>query len=327
MSPKAPAPGDARCAPVSCGVTGGRHRRTVRTVRNDPVDRELDQAAGEFGRVRPRLFGIAYRMLGTVADAEDVVQDAWLRWQNADRSVVRDLGAFLATTTTRLAINAATSARVRREVYVGPWLPEPVRTSDDPTLGAERAEALDLAVLVLLERLSPTERAVYVLREAFAYPFRQIAGILETSEANARQLGRRARAHLAEQRQAPVDPRQHNRLLRAFLAAAQAGELGRLEELLAEDVISYSDGGGVVSAARQPVFGRDRVARFIAGLAAREMTAAATEMIDVNGRAAVLILREDEPIAVCAVGVSCIGIDRLFLVRNPGKLAAFSRSA
>src|SRR6476469_8894231 len=142
----------------------------------------------EFEAVRPRLFGIAYRMLGSVAEADDVVQDAWLRWQGTDRSVVRDAGAFLATTTTRLAINALQSARVRRETYIGPWLPEPVDTSADPYLGAERGEALEFAALLLMEKLTPNERAAYVLREAFDYPYAQIADILALSEPAVRQL-------------------------------------------------------------------------------------------------------------------------------------------
>src|SRR3954469_11104682 len=136
-----------------------------------PTPADLDHAASVFASVRPRLFGIAYRMLGSATEAEDIVQEVWLRWQGCDRSEVLDAPAFLATTTTRLAINAAQSARSRRETYLGPWLPEPVDTSADPPLGAERGEALELAVLLLLEHLSPTERAAYVLREAFDYPY------------------------------------------------------------------------------------------------------------------------------------------------------------
>src|ERR1700712_4925459 len=154
-----------------------------------------DTALTTFTALRPRLFGIAYRMLGSVGEAEDIVQETWIRWQGTDRSGGREASAFLATTATRLAITLAQSARARHETYVGPWLPEPVDTSADPALGAERAEALELAVVLLLERLSPAERAAYVLHEAFGYPFRQIAEMLETSEANARQLGARARRH------------------------------------------------------------------------------------------------------------------------------------
>ena len=143
---------------------------------------DLEQAAAVFTSLRPRLFGIAYRMLSSATEAEDLVQEVWLRWQKCDRSAVDNPAAFLATTTTRLAINALQSARVRRETYIGPWLPEPVDTSADPYLGAERGEALEFAALLLMEKLTPNERAAYVLREAFDYPYAQIAGILHLSE-------------------------------------------------------------------------------------------------------------------------------------------------
>src|SRR5207248_5238150 len=163
---------------------------------------EYDGGLSAFFKARPRLFGIAYRMLGSAAEAEDIVQDAWLRWQTANRSVVENPTAFLATTTTRMCINFAQSAHSRRETYVGPWLPEPVDTSSDPVLGAERGEALGLAILLLLEKLLPTERAAYVLREAFDYSSREIADVLQIEEANARQLVSRARKHIADGRRA-----------------------------------------------------------------------------------------------------------------------------
>ena len=160
-------------------------------------DTGLDAVADDFAQLRPRLFGIAYRMLGSVADAEDIVQDVWVKWQAHDRAAVRDATAFLITMTTRLAINATQTARARRETYVGPWLPEPVDTTADPQLGAERGEALETAVLVLLEKLSPTERAAFVLREAFDYRYREIGSVLGLSEVNARQVVTRARRRLA----------------------------------------------------------------------------------------------------------------------------------
>jgi RNA polymerase sigma factor (sigma-70 family) len=162
-----------------------------------------DDGISEFLRARPVLFGIAYRMLGSAAEAEDIVQDVWVRWQMTDRTVVRDPAAFLATTATRLAINVMKSARSRRETYVGTWLPEPVDTSADPALGAERGEALSFAVLLLLEKCSPTERAAYILREAFNYPYREIGDILRVEEANARQLVTRARQHVSDARRGP----------------------------------------------------------------------------------------------------------------------------
>ncbi|RSM58347.1 hypothetical protein DMB66_29985 [Actinoplanes sp. ATCC 53533] len=189
-------------------------------------------AAADFEGVRTRLFGIAYQMLGRASDAEDVVQDVWVRWQGADRARVRDRVAFLVTITTRVALNVATSARARREVSAGGWLSERVLASVDPALEAERGEALGFAVQLLMERLSPAERAVYVLREAFAYPFRDIAEVLELSEANARQLARRARGHLTEKRHHPVDPAERDGLLDAFLEAARAGDMAHLIDVL-----------------------------------------------------------------------------------------------
>src|SRR5215468_716612 len=197
--------------------------------RADDID-ALDRATSSFLSVRTRLFGIAYRMLGTAAEAEDIVQEVWLRWQSADRSVVRDATAFLVTTTVRLAINLAQSARSRRETYIGPWLPEPVDTTADPTLGAERGEALEMAVLILLEKLSPNERAAYVLREAFDYSFRDIADILQLTEANARQLVTRARKHVADERRAQVSAAEHRRFLDAFISAAQNGDITALKQ-------------------------------------------------------------------------------------------------
>ena len=191
-----------------------------------------------FERARPRLFGIAYRMLGSAAEAEDVVQDVWTRWQSADRRVVRDPQAFLTTTATRLAINVLQSARTRHETYVGRWLPEPVDTSADPGLGAERGEALELAVLLLLERLSPTERAAYVLREAFNYPYKEIADVLRVEEANARQLVTRGRQHVTDGRRARVSHDDQKRLLNAFIAAAKNGDLVELERLFTAELLT-----------------------------------------------------------------------------------------
>src|SRR3954454_23493021 len=252
----------------------------------------IDDALSEFIKARPRLFGIAYRMLGSAAEAEDIVQDVWLRWQVTDRSVVSDSPAFLATTATRLAINFAQSARSRHETYVGPWLPEPVDTSSDPQLGAERGEALEFAVLLLLEKLSPTERAAYVLREAFDYPYRQIAEILQLEEANTRQLVTRARQHIADGRRTPVSAAEQRRLLEAFIAAAQKGDLATLESLFASDVVSYSDGGGVVNAARAPIVGRERVAKFITAFASHFWNGVTLTWIQTNGQSSALLSRD-----------------------------------
>lgn len=280
-----------------------------------------DTALATFESVRPRLFGIAYRMMGTVAEAEDLVQEAWLRWQGADHESVREPAAFLATTVTRLALTELDSARARRERYVGSWLPEPVDTSADPALGAERAEALSFAVLLLLERLTPTERAAYVLHEAFDYPYRRIAEVLETSEANARQWGSRARAHLERARTASVTDAQRERLLAAFLAAAQQGDLEALEAVLAHDIVAVSDGGGVVQAARRPVAGRQNVARYLLGVL--EKFAADLENVPAlyNGELAFVSLRGEQPIAVWTLDIAADGIRGFYNVMNPVKLS------
>ena len=188
-----------------------------------------DEDLSAFLRMRPRLFGIAYRMLRRAAEAEDIVQDVWVRWQMADRSLVRDTAAFLVTTTTRLAINVLQSARARRETCAGPWLPEPVDTGTDPRVNVERGQALASGVLLLVERLTPTERAAYILREAFDYPYRDIAKVLRLEEANARQVVTRARQRLTHGRRATASAIEQRRLLEAFVAAAHNGDVAGFE--------------------------------------------------------------------------------------------------
>lgn len=219
----------------------------------------------EFEALRPRMFGLAYRLLGSAQDAEDVVQDAFLRWQGADRAAVRNPWAWLAKVVTNLALNRLSSARVRRERYVGQWLPEPVLTTTGalgPLETAEQRESVSLALLVLLERLKPAERAVYVLREAFGYGHREVAEVLGTTEANSRQIHRRARASLEDAEAASAseisdeDRARWRDLVARFMAAARAGDLRGLEQLLTADVMSWADGGGRVGTARRPVLGQ-----------------------------------------------------------------------
>jgi RNA polymerase sigma-70 factor (TIGR02957 family) len=291
------------------------------------MDAYLADALAAFEGVRGRLFGIAYRMLGSASEAEDIVQEAWLRWQGTDRTVVDDPPAFLATTTTRLAINALQSARARRETYVGPWLPEPVDTSADPTLGAERAEAIGFAVLVMLERLTPTERAAYVLREAFAYSYEQICEIVQVSEAAARQLVSRARKHLTGERRREVTKSEQRRLLTAFLAAAKTGDLEELERLFAEDVVSYSDGGGLVRASKFPVVGRLRVAKFVRAFHTRFWNGVTITEADTNGQPSVLLSNGGTTFAVITVVAGAEGIEQVLWMMNPEKLGGVISSA
>ncbi|NUR91629.1 MAG: sigma-70 family RNA polymerase sigma factor [Nonomuraea sp.] len=196
----------------------------------------LEQAAATFVTVRPSLYNIACRVLSRSAEAEDIVQETWLRWQRTERSAIARPMAFLTLVTTRLSINAAQSARARHETYVGPCPPEPADPGTDPAIGVERREALDQALRLLLERLTPAQRAAYVLREAFVYPYELIAEIIHLSPANVRQLVSRARKHLDSGRRRPIDPGEHRRLLSAFLDAAQEGNLAALEAFLAADV-------------------------------------------------------------------------------------------
>lgn len=288
------------------------------------TDAELADALAVYQSARPRLFGVAYRMLGSVAEAEDVLQEVWMRWQRSDRAPVVDPLAFLVTMTTRLAINELQSARVRRESYVGPWLPEPVDTSADPTLGAERAEALSFAVLLMLERLTPTERAAYVLREAFGYDYAEISSVVQVSEVAARQLVSRARKHLVEERHREVSTGEQRRLLDAFVTAASTGDLRQLEQLLAEDVVSYSDGGGVVRASRIPVAGRETVAKFVRAFQPRFWGGVEVTVSEVNGRPAAVLRRDGEIFAVLALVTSQAGIRNLLWMMNPHKLGALA---
>jgi RNA polymerase sigma factor (sigma-70 family) len=290
------------------------------------TDDSLNEAAHAFQHLRPRLFGIAYRILGSVSEAEDVVQDVWMRWQDTDRSAVLDPGAFLAKITTRLAINVAQSARVRREAYVGPWLPEPVDTGVDPQLGAERGEALELAVLVVLEKLNPVERAAYVLREAFDYSYGEIAGMLELGQANTRQIVSRARRRLSADRREPVDTAQHRRLLDAFVAAARHGDVAALEHVLSADVACYADGNGMRGVARLEVVGAERVAR-VSAFARKFFPGAVYGVVEANGRPCLLMTRHEAAVALVSVTVGPDGIDGLYWVLAPDKLRAYERSS
>ncbi|ANZ43528.1 RNA polymerase subunit sigma-24 [Lentzea guizhouensis] len=285
---------------------------------------QLEQAESAFAAARPRLFGIAYRMTGSVADAEDLVQEVWLRWQTADRAAVLNPEAYLATAITRLAINESQTARARRETYVGPWLPEPVDTAADPQLGAEQGAVLELAVLLLLEKLTPTERAAYVLREAFDYPYREISEIVQTTEVAARQLVSRARKHLADSRRTPVAPQRQRELLEAFVAAAQAGDLAGLEKLFAADVVSWSDSNGAVRAAGRPLHGAASLAKIFAAWAPTFWTPRDVSYVEANGQWAIRLQREGEVYGVITVTASEEGIDQVMWLVNPEKLGQFA---
>jgi RNA polymerase sigma-70 factor (TIGR02957 family) len=285
-------------------------------------------AIEEFQEQRHRLFGIAYRMLGSATDAEDVLQDAWLRWHGVDHARVADPAAFLARTVTNLCLTALTSARARREVYVGPWLPEPVLTGDGdlgPLDDAVQQESVSFALLVLLERLSPAERAAYVLREAFAYSPREVAELIGTTEANVRQLHSRARRHVAGAEFRTVDAAQWQELTARFLGAAREGDLAGLEALLTADVVSRADGGGIINAARRPVRGRENVARYVAGLVRRFQEGMLPAFVEVNGAPAVTLTDGGSLRGVLVLHTDGERLTALDLVVNPEKLAFAQR--
>ncbi|MEY9989850.1 RNA polymerase sigma-70 factor (TIGR02957 family) [Streptomyces sp. V4I8] len=280
--------------------------------------------ADEFETHRPRLFGLAYRMLGSAEEAEDTVQDAYLRFSGADRTGIEYPAAWLAKVVTNLCLTRLTSARARHEQYVGPWLPEPVVTSDGvlgPLESAEQRDAVSMAMLVLLERLTPTERAVYVLREAFAYGHREIAETLDLTEANCRQLYRRAVQRVGEERtRFESTPERQEELVRSFLTAARDGDLGGLEKLLAADVVWSSDGGGKASAALRPIEGRDKVFRFLAGATRTFLVGVDFTAVEINGTTALAVWEGDTLLSVVAFELRDGLIAHARAVANPDKL-------
>ncbi|MFI6153114.1 RNA polymerase sigma factor SigJ [Kitasatospora sp. NPDC051170] len=248
----------------------------------------LDPHLADFEQNRRTVFGIAYRMLGSVADAEDLVQDTWLRWNGVTEAVASP-GAYLTRTVTNLALNKLTSATARRESYVGPWLPEPLVDEPDAAEGVERAESVSMAMLVVMESLSPLERAVFVLKEAFGYSYQEIAEALDRTETACRRIGSRAKAHVSARRpryDAPSELRR--RATDEFLAACVGGDLNRVLELLAPEVTTWSDGGGVVRAALRPVVGAEKTARFLLGLMSRYAANAGARPVLVNGQPGLL---------------------------------------
>ena len=279
---------------------------------------------------RPLLFSIAYRMLGSAMDAEDVVQEAFLRWQQQDPATIASPKSYLTTVVTHLAIDALRAARVRREEYVGQWLPEPLAT-DERAVDADPvalAESLSLAFLTLLERLTPMERAVFLLHEVFAYPFDEIAPIVGKSGANCRQIALRARRHLGAERPQFVSHREEQeRLTNQFMRACASGDLTALLALLADDVTVYSDGGGKVTAVRRPIVGADRVGRFFIGIAAKAPPTFTFHIATVNGQPTLLGELDGHPYAVYALDVAEGRIRAIRVVLNPDKLHGIERGS
>lgn len=275
-----------------------------------------------FERHRSLLFTIAYEIVGTAADAEDAVQEAYLSWSTTDLEQVRDHRAYLARITTRRALDLLRKQTRRREEYVGPWLPEPVAT---PTgVDADLAGPVSMAMLIVLETLSPVERAVFVLREVFGFPHEEIAHAVGRSADNVRQIARRARSHVEAKRpRFAADPQRATAIAFDFLAAVQTGDIAEVVDLLAPEVVSISDGGGVVSAARLPVHGADRVARFLVGLFVKGSSRNEVEFVvtNCNGLPSVLVSEDGKRSLLVLIEVASEKVSAVYLVRNPEKLA------
>jgi RNA polymerase sigma-70 factor, ECF subfamily len=289
-----------------------------------------------FESERAHLLGLAYRMLGEMAAAEDIVQEAWIKWSRTDRADIRDPHAWLSTVTIRLALDALRSARSRREVYVGPWLPEPILpddtrafSADAPAARAELASDLSLALLFVLERLSPEERAALILHDAFDCDYATIAAMLDKSEPACRKLVSRARESVRHDRpRQNVSRDQHRELLARFAQATMTQDADALARLFAPDIVFYSDGGGRVPAALNPILGADKVQRFILGLVRKFTDAAKTNFapIDVNGRPGIVLLLNDQIHSVLDIETDGERITSAYLVRNPEKLARVERA-
>lgn len=277
-------------------------------------------AAERFQPLRPGLVRLAYRMLGSIAEAEDVVQEAYIRWHQTDRSVVREPGAFLSKTVTRLCLDILKSARVKRETYIGPWLPEPVLETDGEE---DRAEDLSLTLMMALERLSPLERAAFLLHDVFGLGFDEVATTLDRDPAACRQLAARARKNVrAERPRYAIDREEGERVTDAFFAASRTGDLSGLRNLLAENVVSYTDGGGIRNAALNPLFGFRRVAGLFLGVARKSGGQLPTILYKgpINGLPGFVTLEEDGMVQTTALDIEDGRIVGVYIVRNPEKL-------
>ncbi|BBZ14668.1 RNA polymerase sigma-70 factor [Mycobacterium branderi] len=282
-----------------------------------------------FEHHRKLLFAIAYRILGSAADAEDVVQDAWFKWSAADRGQVADPKAYLARIVSNLSMDRLRSSQRQRETYVGPWLPEPILTSADAADDVAAAESVSMAMLVVLETLSPLERAVFVLKEVFDFSYAEIAEALERSESAVRQAGHRAREHVQARRpRFETDHAKKREITERFFAAAAGGDINKLMELLAPDVTLWTDGGGKVRQALRPILGNDKVAAWIAGTIKRpyegvEIADMAVEVVDINGGPGIVFTGAGRVIATLTVDLGADGrIVTIHNVANPDKLGA-----
>lgn len=273
---------------------------------------------------RALLFTVAYEMLGSAADAEDAVQETWLRWAGVDQSEVQDPRAYLVRIVTRQALNRLRTLSRRRETYVGEWLPEPLLTTPNVSEDIELAESVSIAMLVVLETLTPIERAVFVLREVFDTPYEEIATTVDKSPVAVRQIAHRARQHVAMRRpRMQVDNATQRQVLERFVEAARTGEVDALLEVLAPDVVMIADGGGVAVAFRQPIHGATKVAALLAGFGRQLGTLTATT-ISINGAPALVLQVPGEADTVLTVAIDAGRVTRIYAIRNPHKLSRIS---
>lgn len=280
----------------------------------------------DFLEYRSLLFAIAYRMLGTIMDAEDMVQDTFLKWQTVSKSQVRSVKSYLTTIITRLCIDRLRSAQVQREQYIGPWLPEPIVTdlSADPSYRVELADSLTIAFLMMLERLSPVERAVFLLREIFDYDYDEIGLIVEKSAVNCRQIAHRARQQVTKPRSRfSSSPEQHQQLTLKFMQACQQGEMEGLLQFLADDITLWSDGGGQVIAALKPIYGAAKVSGFLRAIYRYQSKMDLTpnlNLVQVNGQAGIQFSTSGQVETIAALETAEQQITSIFFIRNPHKL-------
>ncbi|MEZ0216723.1 MAG: RNA polymerase sigma-70 factor [Rariglobus sp.] len=276
-----------------------------------------------FNTHRPLLFGIAYRMLGRVSEAEDAMQEVWLRWQKQDATIIQSAKAWLVSATTRLCIDQLRSARRQREDYYGVWLPEPLMpTADtDPARTAELADSLSMAFMLMLEALGPAERAVFLLHEVFGYDYTETAAIVDKSEANCRQIVKRAKEHLQTNAKPPAPPTaQARRLVEEFLAAAESGDMQHVLSLLADTSTVHSDGGGKVRAAGRVIRGADHVSRFLLGIWPRFMAGVKPSLININGTPGFVVSSGGQVHYAFSFEIADARIQAIYIVCNPDKL-------
>lgn len=287
----------------------------------------MDRSTQVFEQLRSRIFRLAYGMLGSRSDAEDIVQETFVKWTNVDHDAVNSDWAFLYAIASRLCLDELRSARKRREQYIGPWLPEPlVQTNDHtPEYEVEWTEELTMALMVILENLTPVQRAVYVLHDLFSFDYHEIAELIGKGEANCRKIAQRARSYVDTQRTVvPPNESEQLELLNAFIRAIEQGEVGQLKDLLTREAILYSDGGGKVTAAHKPIYGNDKISRFLVGIVRKVSGEGKIQIVSVNGNPGLMVWLDGKLNSIWSVNIDNDRIRNVYIILNPDKLAYIS---